>query len=82
VADFRIEELIDPPPRLPGVRALLPLSGGAGLLTGGSDCRIRMWDHLRYDQTASHIGIYLFTCLSMLSEKESWFGSLHDMLAF
>jgi phosphoinositide-3-kinase regulatory subunit 4 len=73
VADFRIEELIDPPPRLPGVRALLPLSGGAGLLTAGSDCRIRMWDHLRYDQTASQMGVYLFTRLSMLSEKESWF---------
>ncbi|CAK9272337.1 unnamed protein product [Sphagnum jensenii] len=56
VADFRIEELIDPPPRLPGVRALLPLSGGAGLLTGGSDCRIRMWDHLRPEQSYSVCG--------------------------
>ncbi|CAM6046085.1 unnamed protein product [Sphagnum compactum] len=56
VADFRIEELIDPPPRLPGVRALLPLSGGAGLLTGGSDCRIRMWDHLRPEHSYSVCG--------------------------
>ncbi|CAK9223943.1 unnamed protein product [Sphagnum troendelagicum] len=56
VADFRIEELIDPPPRLPGVRALLPLSGGAGLLTGGSDCRIRMWDHLRPENSYSVCG--------------------------
>lgn len=46
-ADYRIEELNEPPPRLPGVRAMLPLSGGAALLTGGSDCRIRMWDRLK-----------------------------------
>lgn len=46
--DYRMEELNEPPPRLPGVRTLLPLSGGAALLTGGSDCRIRMWDRLRY----------------------------------
>jgi phosphoinositide-3-kinase regulatory subunit 4 len=48
VADYRMEELNEPPPRLPGVRTLLPLSGGAALLTGGSDYRIRMWDRLRY----------------------------------
>lgn len=53
VTDYRIEELNEPPPRLPGVRALLPLSGGAGLLTGGSDCCIHMWDHSRYNQIAS-----------------------------
>ncbi len=53
VTDYRIEELNEPPPRLPGVRALLPLSGGADLLTGGSDCCIRMWDHSRYNQIAS-----------------------------
>ncbi|XP_024383874.1 serine/threonine-protein kinase VPS15 isoform X3 [Physcomitrium patens] len=49
--DYRMEELNEPPPRLPGVRALLPLSGGAALLTGGSDCRIRMWDRLRPDRS-------------------------------
>ncbi|XP_024396466.1 serine/threonine-protein kinase VPS15 isoform X3 [Physcomitrium patens] len=49
--DYRMEELNEPPPRLPGVRTLLPLSGGAALLTGGSDCRIRMWDRLRSDRS-------------------------------
>lgn len=53
MTDYRIEELNEPPPRLPGVRALLPLSGGAGLLTGGSDSCIHMWDHSRYNQIAS-----------------------------
>lgn len=47
VTDYRMEELNEPPSRLPGVRTLLPLSGGAALLTAGSDCRIRMWDRMR-----------------------------------
>ena len=47
LTDYRMEELNEPPPRLPGVRALLPLSGGLALLTAGSDCQIRMWDRLR-----------------------------------
>jgi len=56
VTDYRIEELNEPPPRLPGVRALLPLSGGAGLLTGGSDCCIHMWDHSRPERSYSVCG--------------------------
>ncbi|KAH8939347.1 hypothetical protein BDL97_15G033100 [Sphagnum fallax] len=56
VTDYRIEELNEPPPRLPGVRALLPLSGGAGLLTGGSDCCIHMWDHSRPEHSYSVCG--------------------------
>ena len=44
---YRIDELNEPPPRLPGIRALLPLPGG-DLLTGGTDLKIRRWDHSRY----------------------------------
>ncbi|XP_044471517.1 serine/threonine-protein kinase VPS15-like [Mangifera indica] len=41
---YRVDELNGPPPRLPGVRSLLPLPGG-DLLTGGTDLKIRRWDH-------------------------------------
>ncbi|XP_020111935.1 probable serine/threonine-protein kinase vps15 isoform X2 [Ananas comosus] len=41
---YRIDELNEPSPRLPGIRSLLPLPGG-DLLTGGPDLRIRYWDH-------------------------------------
>ncbi|CAA0396905.1 unnamed protein product [Arabidopsis thaliana] len=41
---YRIEELNKPPPRLPGIRSLLPLPGG-DLLTGGTDLKIRRWDY-------------------------------------
>ncbi|KAJ4868750.1 protein kinase family protein / WD-40 repeat family protein [Raphanus sativus] len=41
---YRIEELNEPPPRLPGIRSLLPLPGG-DLLTGGTDLKIRRWDY-------------------------------------
>lgn len=44
---YRINELNEPPQRVPGVRALLPLPGG-DLLTGGTDLKIRRWDHSRY----------------------------------
>lgn len=43
---YRVDELQDPPPRIPGVRSLLPLPGG-DLLTGGTDLKIRRWDHYR-----------------------------------
>ncbi|XP_078429707.1 protein kinase family protein / WD-40 repeat family protein isoform X2 [Wolffia australiana] len=42
---YRIEEFNRPPPRLSGIRSLLPLPGG-NLLTGGTDLKIRFWDHL------------------------------------
>jgi phosphoinositide-3-kinase regulatory subunit 4 len=45
--NYRVEELNEPPSRLGGVRALLPLAGGTGVLSGGSDLRVRMWDRLR-----------------------------------
>ncbi|KAL3686006.1 hypothetical protein R1sor_004028 [Riccia sorocarpa] len=48
---YRIDELNDPPQRLRGVRALFPLAGGSGLLSAGSDCRIRMWDRVRPDRS-------------------------------
>lgn len=41
---YRIEELNEPEPRLPGIRSLLPLPGG-DLLTGGTDLKIRCWDY-------------------------------------
>lgn len=44
---YKVDELNEPPPRLPGIRSLLPLPGG-DLLTGGSDLRIRRWDHYRF----------------------------------
>ncbi|KAF7081042.1 hypothetical protein CFC21_085021 [Triticum aestivum] len=47
---YRIEELADPPPRLPGIRCLLPLPGG-DLLTGGTDLKIRYWDQARPEQS-------------------------------
>lgn len=44
---YRVDELNEPPPRLPGIRSLIPLPGG-DLLTGGTDLRIRRWDHCRF----------------------------------
>ncbi|CAN8230088.1 unnamed protein product [Cochlearia groenlandica] len=41
---YRMEELNEPPPRLPGIRSMLPLPGG-DLLTGGTDLKIRRWDY-------------------------------------
>ncbi|RAL37168.1 hypothetical protein DM860_004090 [Cuscuta australis] len=47
---YRVEELNESPPRLPGIRALLPLPGG-DLLTGGTDLKIRRWDHCSPERT-------------------------------
>lgn len=44
---YKIDELSKPSSRLPGIRALLPLPSG-DLLTGGTDLKIRRWDHYRY----------------------------------
>jgi len=44
---YGVDELNEPPPRLPGIRSLLPLPGG-DLLTGGTDLKIRRWDHYRF----------------------------------
>ena len=44
---YRVDELNEPPPRFPGIRSLLPLPGG-DLLTGGTDLKIRRWDHYRF----------------------------------
>lgn len=46
---YRVDELNESPPRLPGIRTLLPLPGG-DLLTGGTDLKIRRWDHCRFDR--------------------------------
>lgn len=51
-SDYKLEELNEPPPRLSGVRTLLPLPGGNGLLTGGTDCKVRVWDRLRFSSLA------------------------------
>ncbi|MFS7916753.1 putative protein kinase CMGC-Pl-Tthe family transcription factor WD40-like family [Helianthus anomalus] len=47
---YRVDELNDPPPRSPGIRSLLPLPGG-DLLTGGTDLKIRRWDHASPERT-------------------------------
>lgn len=47
---YRVEELNEPPPRFPGIRAMLPLPGG-DLLTGGTDLKIRRWDHFSPDRS-------------------------------
>ncbi|XP_059638259.1 serine/threonine-protein kinase VPS15 [Cornus florida] len=47
---YRVDELNEPPSRLPGIRSLLPLPGG-DLLTGGTDLKIRRWDHCRPDRS-------------------------------
>lgn len=44
---YKVDELNEPPPRLPGIRAMLALPGG-DLLTGGTDLKIRRWDHCRF----------------------------------
>ncbi|KAF3791532.1 putative serine/threonine-protein kinase [Nymphaea thermarum] len=47
---YRVEELNEPPARWPGIRSLLPLVGG-DLLTGGTDLKIRLWDHCSPDRS-------------------------------
>ncbi|KAL5987755.1 Serine/threonine-protein kinase [Asimina triloba] len=47
---YRIDELNEPPPRLPGIRSFLPLPSG-DLLTGGTDLKIRRWDHSSPDRS-------------------------------
>ncbi|XWS72101.1 hypothetical protein CRYUN_Cryun02cG0011700 [Craigia yunnanensis] len=47
---YRVDELNEPPPRLPGIRSLLPLPSG-DLLTGGTDLRICRWDHCSPDRS-------------------------------
>ncbi|CAI9782563.1 unnamed protein product [Fraxinus pennsylvanica] len=49
-SEYKIDELSRPSSRLPGVRALLPLPSG-DLLTGGTDLKIRRWDHCSPNQT-------------------------------
>ena len=44
---YKVDELNEPLPHLPGIRSLLPLPGG-DLLTGGTDLKIRRWDHCRF----------------------------------
>ncbi|KAK9266612.1 hypothetical protein L1049_003563 [Liquidambar formosana] len=52
---YRVDELNEPSPRLPGIRSLLPLPGG-DLLTGGTDLKIRRWDHCSPDRSYSICG--------------------------
>lgn len=47
---YGVDELNEPPPRRPGIRSLLPLPGG-DLLTGGTDLKIRRWDHYSPDRS-------------------------------
>lgn len=59
---YRVDELNEPPARSPGIRSLLPLPGG-DLLTGGTDLKIRRWDHCRF----LFIYFFLFICLCNLT---------------
>ncbi|KAL6974474.1 Serine/threonine-protein kinase [Sarracenia purpurea var. burkii] len=52
---YRVDELNEPSTRLPGIRSLLPLPGG-DLLTGGTDLKIRRWDHCSPDRSYSVCG--------------------------
>ncbi|KAG0468630.1 hypothetical protein HPP92_017958 [Vanilla planifolia] len=52
---YRIDELNEAPSRLPGTRSLLPLPGG-DLLTGGTDLKIRYWDHARPERSYTICG--------------------------
>lgn len=47
---YSVHELKEPPSRLPGICSLLPLLGG-DVLTGGTDLRIRLWDHFSPDRS-------------------------------
>lgn len=60
---YRVDELSEPPPRFPGIRSLLPLPGG-DLLTGGTDLKIRRWDHCRFFFAPSSVRlVYLIIAL-------------------
>lgn len=52
---YRADELNEPTPRIPGIRSLLPLPGG-DLLTGGTDLKIRCWDHSSPERSYSVCG--------------------------
>ncbi|KAJ4836467.1 Serine/threonine-protein kinase [Turnera subulata] len=52
---YRVDELNEPPSRLAGIRSMLPLPGG-DLLTGGTDLKIRRWDHYSPDRSYSVCG--------------------------
>ncbi|XP_019458006.1 PREDICTED: phosphoinositide 3-kinase regulatory subunit 4 [Lupinus angustifolius] len=47
---YGVDEINEPPSRIPGIRSLLPLPGG-DLLTGGTDLKIRRWDHSSPDRS-------------------------------
>lgn len=47
---YRVHELKEPQSRLTGICSLLPLLGG-DVLTGGTDLRIRLWDHFSPDRS-------------------------------
>ncbi|PKA48283.1 putative serine/threonine-protein kinase CCRP1 [Apostasia shenzhenica] len=52
---YRIEELNEPQSRLPAICSLLAVPGG-DLLTGGTDMKIRYWDHTRPERSYSICG--------------------------
>jgi len=49
-SDYGQRSLLTTPHLSPGFRAMLPFSDGT-LLSGGTDCRIRLWDGSRPDQS-------------------------------
>lgn len=67
---YRIDELNEPAPRLQGIRSLLPLPGG-DLLTGGTDLKIRYWDHTRFSFKSNLF--FLFQCEIDFFKKKMFF---------
>lgn len=79
---YRVDELNEPSPRLPGIRALLPLPGG-DLLTGGTDLKIRRWDHYRFAIILKFVHmiiqqscVTLFFHAAVLTEVTAYVGHL------
>lgn len=61
---YRVDELNEPPPRIPGIRSLLPLPGG-DLLTGGTDLKIRRWDHYRFVANSLLLSWFIKTVIQL-----------------
>lgn len=76
---YRVDELNEPPARLPGIRSLLPLPGG-DLLTGGTDLRIRRWDPKRFIWIFD-IYIYIYIFGSCKAVQSGWLVYLGKIAA-
>lgn len=78
---YKVDELNEPPPRLPGIRALLPLPGG-DLLTGGTDLKIRRWEHYRFVFVVCSLLIFCSHNLVSNWPQSSLLAALIEVIAF